>query len=62
MNDASVLLVVDIQNDFCPEGALAVPRGHEVVLVAGDPGVGKSTLLLELAEKLAAAGLIEVHA
>jgi nicotinamidase/pyrazinamidase len=28
-NDA--LLVVDLQNDFCPGGALAVPRGDEVV-------------------------------
>jgi len=26
-----VLLVVDIQNDFCPGGTLAVPRGDEVV-------------------------------
>ena len=26
-----VLLVVDVQNDFCPEGRLAVPRGDEVV-------------------------------
>ncbi|MGA7488338.1 MAG: bifunctional nicotinamidase/pyrazinamidase [Xanthobacteraceae bacterium] len=26
-----VLLVVDIQNDFCPEGRLAVPRGGEIV-------------------------------
>ena len=26
-----VLLVVDIQNDFCPGGAPAVPRGDEVV-------------------------------
>jgi nicotinamidase/pyrazinamidase len=26
-----VLLVVDIQNDFCPGGALSVPRGDEVV-------------------------------
>ena len=26
-----VLLVVDIQNDFCPGGALAVPHGAEVV-------------------------------
>src|SRR6185369_10488967 len=25
------LLVVDVQNDFCPGGALAVPRGDEVV-------------------------------
>ena len=28
-----VLLVVDIQNDFCPGGGLAVPRGDEVVPV-----------------------------
>lgn len=26
-----VLLVVDIQNDFCPGGALSVPRGDEIV-------------------------------
>jgi nicotinamidase/pyrazinamidase len=26
-----ILLVVDIQNDFCPGGSLAVPRGDEVV-------------------------------
>ena len=26
-----VLLAVDVQNDFCPGGALAVPRGDEVV-------------------------------
>ena len=26
-----MLLVVDIQYDFCPEGALAVPRGDEVI-------------------------------
>lgn len=30
---SDVLLVVDIQNDFCPAGALAVPRGDEVVPV-----------------------------
>ena len=28
-----VLLVVDVQNDFCPGGNLAVPRGDEVVPV-----------------------------
>jgi nicotinamidase/pyrazinamidase len=28
-----VLIVVDVQNDFCPGGALAVPRGDEVVPV-----------------------------
>jgi nicotinamidase/pyrazinamidase len=26
-----VLLVVDVQNDFCPGGSLAVPRGDEIV-------------------------------
>jgi nicotinamidase/pyrazinamidase len=31
--DEDVLIVVDVQNDFCPGGALAVPRGDEVVAV-----------------------------
>lgn len=30
----SALLLVDIQNDFCPGGALAVPHGDEVIPVA----------------------------
>jgi nicotinamidase/pyrazinamidase len=30
-SDNDVLIVVDVQNDFCPGGALAVPRGDEVV-------------------------------
>src|SRR5580693_1706321 len=30
-NDHDVLLAVDVQNDFCPGGSLAVPRGDEVV-------------------------------
>ena len=29
--ESDVLLVVDVQNDFCPGGALPVPRGDEVV-------------------------------
>ncbi len=29
--DREVLLIVDIQNDFCPGGSLSVPRGDEVV-------------------------------
>src|ERR1700720_2683972 len=29
--DDDVLLGVDVQNDFCPGGALAVPRGDEIV-------------------------------
>ena len=33
MDEHDVLLVVDIQNDFMPGGALAVPRGDEVVPV-----------------------------
>ena len=28
-----VLIVVDVQNDFCPGGALAVPDAHEIVPV-----------------------------
>jgi nicotinamidase/pyrazinamidase len=27
----AVLIVIDVQNDFCPGGALAVPRGDEIV-------------------------------
>jgi nicotinamidase/pyrazinamidase len=30
-DDRDVLLIVDIQNDFCPGGNLPVPRGDEVV-------------------------------
>jgi nicotinamidase/pyrazinamidase len=31
VGDTDLLIVVDIQNDFCPGGSLAVPRGDEVV-------------------------------
>jgi nicotinamidase/pyrazinamidase len=31
INENDVLLVIDVQNDFCPGGALAVPRGDEVI-------------------------------
>jgi len=31
--DREVLIVVDIQNDFCPNGALAVPEGDAIVPV-----------------------------
>jgi len=42
--DREVLLIVDVQNDFCPGGALAVPGGDEVIpvvnkLAAGFPHV-----------------------
>jgi nicotinamidase/pyrazinamidase len=33
IRDNDVLLAVDIQNDFCPSGRLAVPSGHEVIPV-----------------------------
>jgi nicotinamidase/pyrazinamidase len=33
VTDDRVLLVVDVQNDFCPGGALAVPGGDEVIPV-----------------------------
>lgn len=31
--DTDVLIVIDVQNDFCPRGNLAVPGGDEVVHV-----------------------------
>jgi nicotinamidase/pyrazinamidase len=31
ITDSDVLLVVDVQNDFCPGGGLAVPAGDEIV-------------------------------
>lgn len=33
VGDADILLVVDVQNDFCPGGALAVPAGDQVIPV-----------------------------
>jgi len=33
IGEHDILLVVDIQNDFCPGGGLAVPQGDEVVPV-----------------------------
>jgi nicotinamidase/pyrazinamidase len=33
IGERDVLLVVDVQNDFCPGGGLAVPQGDEVVPV-----------------------------
>jgi len=33
-----VLLVIDVQNDFCPGGRLAVPRGDEVVPLVNSMG------------------------
>ena len=31
IGDRDLLMAVDVQNDFCPNGALAVPRGDEIV-------------------------------
>jgi len=31
VTDSDVLLVIDVQNDFCPGGSLAVPAGDEIV-------------------------------
>jgi nicotinamidase/pyrazinamidase len=33
VSDTDVLIVIDVQNDFCPGGRLAVPGGDEVVPV-----------------------------
>jgi len=30
-DDRDILVIVDLQNDFCPGGALAVPRGDQIV-------------------------------
>src|SRR6516165_596843 len=32
-DDREVLLIIDVQNDFCPGGALAVPEGDAIVPV-----------------------------
>ena len=31
IESSDVLILIDVQNDFCPGGALAVPRGDEVI-------------------------------
>lgn len=36
ISERDVLLVIDVQNDFCPGGALAVPQGDEVVPVINE--------------------------
>ncbi len=35
-NDGAALLLVDVQNDFCPGGALAVPEGDRVLPVLNE--------------------------
>jgi len=36
--ETDALIVVDVQNDFCPDGALAVPRGDQVVPIVNALG------------------------
>jgi len=36
ISDRDVLIVVDVQYDFCPGGQLAVPRGDEVIAPIND--------------------------
>jgi len=38
IDERDVLIVVDVQNDFCPGGALAVPHGDEVVPIVNRLG------------------------
>lgn len=42
----SALIVVDVQNDFCPGGALAVAGGDEIVRVVNDLAVGFENVVL----------------
>jgi len=44
--DSDALLVVDVQNDFCPNGALAVPRGDEVVPLINRMAAGFAHVVL----------------
>jgi nicotinamidase/pyrazinamidase len=41
-----VLLVIDVQNDFCPGGALAVAGGHDVVAVINQIAQGFNHVVL----------------
>ncbi len=44
--DTDVLIVVDVQNDFCEGGNLAVPGGDEVVPVINDLAKGFKNVVL----------------
>ena len=44
--ERDVLLVVDVQNDFCPGGALAVPHGDEVVPLINRLALGFAHVVL----------------
>jgi nicotinamidase/pyrazinamidase len=45
MDKKSALLIIDVQNDFCPGGALAVPKGDEVVPVLNSAAARFSTVV-----------------
>ena len=46
IGDRDILLIVDIQNDFCPGGNLSVPRGDEVVPLINSLAVRFSHVVL----------------
>lgn len=45
-NKTDALLVVDVQNDFMPGGALAVPRGDEIVPLVNRLAAGFANVIL----------------
>jgi len=45
-NDRDVLLIVDVQNDFCPGGALAVPQGDEIAPLVNRIAAGFAHVVL----------------
>ena len=44
--DCEVLLIVDVQTDFCPGGALAVPQGDEIVPLVNKIAAGFAHIVL----------------
>ena len=46
VSDGDALLIVDVQNDFCPNGALAVPRGDEIVPLINRMAAGFAHVVL----------------
>jgi nicotinamidase/pyrazinamidase len=46
MNESSVLLVIDMQNDFCPGGNLAVAGGHDIVPIINGLAQGFTHVVL----------------
>jgi nicotinamidase/pyrazinamidase len=46
LTDTDVLIVTDLQNDFCPGGALAVPHGDEVIPLVNRLGAAFTHVVL----------------